>query len=473
MKNFGRIIKCGAAAVICTFALSGCKNYNKMMDETPQEYINLAADNTATAMLNASFKEEAAIIEKALEECTMGFSFDYEDIKFSSDIYVNEADKKTSGTYNIDADGEKIELYYAVDEDTIKFGEAGASGKNTVEVDIKTLAKDFKNSIFAPGSGSYMELSQEEFDMIVEILDEVSEAMSGDGKDLPENYAEIEKLITEMLSDASVEKNTKVEIDGTEVKANVLTYNFDKKDIKKIVDACVDIVKDEMAAQGEVVSQEDIDEAINEVMDPIDKFDVEMVYYVNSKTHCLMQMELTADMTLTIGGEAGDIKAEAVITYGADPEKSEETTIEIEAEAKGEKVSASIVSERKSKNETEVTIKAGAMGVSMEIATLNFERDGEDYTISAEVPLAEAKATIEGTIKTDKKSVEATVEKISCSIPSEYIDVNLKDFDLKFYIKQGGKFDDRDAKNLFKLSEEEIMTFVENVGSDLEFIGIY
>ena len=46
MKNFGRILKCTAAAAVCMLAFSGCNKYDKMMDETPVEYVRLAAENT-------------------------------------------------------------------------------------------------------------------------------------------------------------------------------------------------------------------------------------------------------------------------------------------------------------------------------------------------------------------------------------------------------------------------------------------
>lgn len=466
MRNFSRIIKCTAAAAVCALTFSGCENYNKMMDETPQEYVNLAAENTSTAMVKSAFAEEAAVIEKAVKDGTMGFSFEYNDIKMNSDNYVNEADKKASGTYTIEIGGEKVEVYYAVDGDTLKIGENGKSGENVVQVNAKTLAEDLAGSIFAPGSGSSMEIPQEDYDMIVEYLGQIAEAVEGNGEEVSEEYAELQNLVNEMMSEATVEKKADLTVDETEVKANILTFNFDKADIEKLLDAYVDIAMEEMAAQGEEVNKEELTAEFDEVMNSISKMDIELVYYVNSKSHCLMQMDCTMDMTLTVDEETQDIKLDAVTTYGADPATSNEVTVEVEVEAAGEKVIAEIISERKSENETEVKINASMKGMSMEVVVLNFKRDGENYTISATVPVVEATATVEGTFKSDSKSVEATVDKVAYAMATEEIEGNVEGLNIKGYIKQGGTFDDREAKDFFKLTEDELMAIVEAVGND-------
>lgn len=465
MKNFGRIIKCTAAAAVCVLALSGCNKYDKMMDETPQEYVNLAAENTSSAMVKSAFAEEAAVIEKAVKDGTMGFSFNYNDIKMSSDNYVNEAGKKASGTYNVEMGGEKAEIYYAVDGDVIKLGETGKSGSQVFEVNAKTLAEDLAGSIFAPGSGSSMEIPQEDYDMIVEYLGEISAAVEG-GEELPEEYAEIEAIVNEIMSEAVVEKKVDVTVDETEVQANIFTFNFDKADMQKLFDAYVKIAMDEMAKQGEEVDEAEIKAELDEAMNAIGKMDVELVYYVNSKTHCLMQMNCKADMSVTADEETQDIKLDAVTTYGADPAASGKVKVEATVEADGEKIVVEILSERKSENETEIKISFNMQGMSMELVNLNFKRDGENYTIAATVPVIEATATVEGTFKSDSKSVEATVDKVAYAVKSEEIEGNVEGLNIKGYIKQGGDFDNREAKNFFKLTEEELMAAAEAIEND-------
>ncbi len=465
MKNIGRIIKCTAAAAVCALTFSGCENYNKMMDETPYEYVNLAAENTSEAMVKSAFAQEAAIIEKAAKDGTAGFSFSYDDISVSSDNYANEADKKASGTMNIGMGGENVEVYYAVDGDVFKLGEKGKSGENIVEINTKTLKEDFAASIFAPGSGSAVEISQEDYDSVIKALDEIVVAVEG-GEETPEEYAEIEKLVKEMMNEAAVEKKADVTIDETEVKANILTYNFDKADVEKIVDAYTKAMAKEMAELGEEADTAELEAEMNEAMNAISKLDITLVYYVNSKTHSLMQTHFTVDTAITEDEETQNIKADVVTSYGVDPAESNEVTVDIEMEANGEKISADIVSERKSENETEVKISASMQGMSMDIAVLNFKRDGESYTISAEIPVAQAKATIAGTLKTDSKSVEATVDTVAYEMATEEIEGNVEGLNIKGYIKQGGTFDSREAKNLFKLTEDELKALVEAVGND-------
>ncbi len=467
MKNFGRILKCTAAAAVCALTLSGCNKYDKMMDETPLEYVNLAAENTTTAMVKSAFAEEGAIIEKAMKEGTMGFSFSYDDIKMNSDSYVNEADKKASGTYTIDIGGEKVELYYAVNNDTVKIGEHGKTiGETVVEFNAKTLVDDLAGSIFAPGSGSAMEMSQEDYDMIVEALGEVVAAVNGETSETPEEYAEIEAMVEEMMNEATVEKKVDITVDETEVQANIITFNFDKADIEKLLDAYVEIAAKEMAEQGEEVNMEELTAEMDEAMNAIGKMDIKLVYYVNSKTHCLMQMDCEMDMSVTADEETEEIGIDCITSYGVDPAASNEVKMDMTIEAGGEKFEFGILSERKSENETDVKIDMSMQGMSMEVVNLNFKKDGENYTISANIPVVEATATIGGTLKTTSDSVEATIDTVSYAMASEGIDGNVENFNIKGYIKQGGTFDDRDAKNFFKLTEDELMTIAGAIGTD-------
>lgn len=472
MKNIGRILKCTAAVAVCALTFSGCNKYDKMMEETPLEYVNLAAENTTSAMVKSAFAEEAKIIEQAVMDGTMGLSFKYDTINVDTETYVNEKDKKASGTYIIEANGEEVEIYYAIDDTTVKFGEKGkTAGENVVEINAKTLVEDLAGSIFAPGSGSSMELPQEDYDMIVEYLGEVVAAVENNGEDLPEEYEELEELINEMMNDATVEKKVDTEVDGTEVKANIITFNFNKDDIKTILDAYVDVAVEEMIAQGEDVSREEITAELDEAMNAIEKIDIELVYYVNSKTHSLMQMDCKVDMSVSDDNESQAIGIECITSYGADPAESDEVTMDMTIEADDEKLKLGMVSERKSEDETEVTVDMSMQGVSMEVVVLNFKREDNEYTISAEIPVVEATATISGNFETTSDSVEVTVDKVSYAMASEGIDGNLEDFEIKGYIKQGGKFDDRDAKNLFKLSEDELMGIVEAIGTDFSALA--
>lgn len=466
MNKFSRFLKCTAAAALCALSLSGCDKYNKMMDEDPQGYINLAAENTTEAMVKSSFAEEAAVIEKAAKDGTAGFSFDIEGVKFNADAYVNEADKKTSQLYTVEIGGEKVDIYAATNDTSVKFGTIGKSGEHIYEINAKTIAEDLKTSIFAPGSGSSLEIPQEDFDMIIETLSEAVATIEGGEEKLPESYAEIEKIIDEMMSEVVVEKKVDVKVAETDVKANILTFNFDKEDVKKLFDAYIDIAMEEMIAKGEEVSREEIAAEFNTVFESISKLDMTLVYYVNSKTHCLMQMDCKVDMAVTAEGESQNVKADIVVSYGADPAASNKVTTEMTIEANGETIVVDIISERKSENETEVKINAAMQGMTMEVVTLNFKKDGENYTISVKAPVLEAEATIEGTFKTTASSVEATVDKVSYAMPSQAIEGNIESLNIKCYIKQGGEYVDKAAKGFFTLTEEDLMTEVEAIGND-------
>jgi len=466
MKKFSRFLKCTAAAALCALTFSGCDKYGKMMDEDPQGYINLATENTTEAMVKSAFAEEAAVIEKALKDGTAGFSFDIEGVKFNADAYVNEADKKTSQLYTVAIGEEKVDIYAAANDTSVKFGTIGKSGEHIYEINAKTIAEDLKASIFAPGSGSSLEIPQEDFDMIIETISEAVATIEGGEEKLPESYAEIEKIIDEMMSEVVVEKKVDVKVAETDVKANILTFNFNKEDMKKLFDAYIDIAMEEMIAQGEEVSKEEMTAEFNAVFDSIGKFDMTLVYYVNSKTHCLMQMDCKLDMAVTVEEESQNVKADIVVSYGADPAASDKMTVEMTIEAGGETIVVDIISERKSENETEVKINAAMQGMTMEVVVLNFKKDGENYTISADVPVIEAKATANGTFKTTGSSVEATVDKVSYAMASEGVEGNIESLNIKCYIKQGGEYVDKTAKGFFTLTEEDLMADIEAIGND-------
>ncbi len=466
MKKFSRFLKCTAAAALCALTFSGCDKYSKMMDEDPQGYINLATENTTEAMVKSAFAEEAAVIEKALKDGTAGFSFDIEGVKFNADAYVNEADKKTSQLYTVAIGEEKVDIYAAANDTSVKFGTIGKSGEHIYEINAKTIAEDLKASIFAPGSGSSLEIPQEDFDMIIETISEAVATIEGGEEKLPESYAEIEKIIDEMMSEVVVEKKVDVKVAETDVKANILTFNFNKEDMKKLFDAYIDIAMEEMIAQGEEVSKEEMTAEFNAVFDSISKFDMTLVYYVNSKTHCLMQMDCKLDMAVTAEEESQNVKADIVVSYGADPAASDKMTVEMTIEAGGETIVVDIISERKSENETEVKINAAMQGMTMEVVVLNFKKDGENYTISANVPVIEAKATANGTFKTTGSSIEATVDKITYAMATEEIEGNVENLNIKCYIKQGGEYVDKTAKGFFTLTEEDLMADIEAIGND-------
>lgn len=466
MKKFSRFLKCTAAAALCALTLSGCDKYGKMMDENPQEYINIATENTTEAMVKSAFAEEAAVIEKAIKDGTAGFSFDIEGVKFNADAYVNEADKKTSQLYSVAIGEEKFDIYAAANDTAVKFGTIGKSGEHIYEINAKTIAEDLKGSIFAPGSGSSLEIPQEDFDMIIEAIGEAVAAIESGEEELPESYAEIEKIVDEMMSEVVVEKKVDVKVAETDVQANILTFNFDKEDLKKLFDAYIDIAMEEMAAQGEEINKEEMTAEFNTVFESISKFDMTIVYYVNSKTHCLMQVDCKMDMTVTEGEESQNVKADIVASYGADPAASNKMTVEMTIEAGGETAVVEIISERKSENETEVKINMAMQGMTMEIVALNFKKDGENYTITANVPVLEAEAAVNGTFKTTGSSIEATVDKITYAMATEEIEGNVENLNIKCYIKQGGEYVDKTAKNFFKLTEEELMTEVEAIGND-------
>ncbi len=462
MKNFGRFIKGTAAAAICALSLTGCDKYSKMLNEDTLGYIEMAAENTVEATAGQTFANEIKVAEKALEDGTFGLSFEIDDVSFTGDCYVNGKDSKTSQSYKFGVDGKSVEAYLAAAEDVIKMGATGASGSYVYELNAKTLADDFRNSVFAPGSGSDLEMSQEDFDMIVEAFTEVAAAANGNAEEDASAKA-LEEAFNNIIAENPpvIEEKAEAQIDGTAVTANIITYNFDKDDVKKLVDVCFETMSDEISENlEEGQSIEDVKAEMDTAFAEMDTLSFGLVYYVNSDSHCLMQ----AEFKLACQAEEETVNAAAKAVYGADPASAVNRTFELSAEMEGKEYIVTFITTKTDENTTDVAVSVKADSMTMELAVLTFARNDETYRIDAKIPLISATASLEGTVKTTDTTVDLTADKVTYGAEGISGEIELG---VKAYVKQGGTYDDRASQgNLLKLSEEELKAAVTNIAND-------
>lgn len=459
LKNIG----CAFISAVSILAFSGCSNYSEMMEEQPQEYISLASENTAKSMMKNSFKEEYAILEEALKEGTFNVSLDVEGITLGGEFYVNAKDYLCSQLYSIGAGNKEIELYVASDKDGIKLGTLSESGNHIYEINFNAFAEDFAESVFAPDSGSEFALAQSDYDILVEAYSMIAD-MFNSADNSSESFAEFEAVINKFMEDnePEVEEKVNVEIGDDEVKANIITYKFDKDDVCSLLNNYMDVVIDTFASimnDGDYSSADLKDESmaeINQVLESVEKMDMELVYYVNGKTNSLMQVDINVDAS--VEGEAAEIELVAIL--GAEPEKAEEQSLDVNIKAGGQTVGLTFAAES-SENSTKITVDFSSDAVKMELITITCERNNEDYTIEFDIPMANASGKVEGTIKTENDACEFTVDEFYFTDGSEEYSYS-PNFKIRF--AKGGEYNDLDAeKNLLKLTEED----VEQLASDL------
>ena len=126
MKKFIRAAKTAAIAALCTvgiMSLSGCENYQKMLRDSPDEYIDMAMENTMESIGGNTFAEEKKLLEQALEDGSFSLGFDVEGLTFNGVCEVSEKSNAVSQMYTLsNAEGNSAQVYVYADEGGFKFG---------------------------------------------------------------------------------------------------------------------------------------------------------------------------------------------------------------------------------------------------------------------------------------------------------------------------------------------------------------
>ena len=464
MKNFLGGLKaaaCGAAAAAVMMTASGCTNYSKMLSEQPGEYISMAQENTMKAVVGGGFGAEHKLLQEACEDGVFKLDFEVEGVQFSGELYVNEKDEKAAQIYKLTGtEGTSAEVYIYAGKDGLKFGTNGNSGRHVYDVTFEGFAEKLAASIFAPDSGSEYAMEQSDYDMFIQYIEEMSAAAAGEDTESADKFSAIaEDFIA--AHPPVTEENVESDIGGETVNANIVTYSFAKEDIVSVAEQLIDLYLDEYADEQdfEYYTKDEQKEQVMSVFDEIDDCSIKVVYYVNSKSHMLMMSDI--DMLASADGET--ISFYADVLYGADPENSGKQSFKAGISADDEEyaVAADITM---NDNGSETVFSLIDNGETSELATLASNREGENYTITLDIPDAEISCKAEGTVKTDKKSFEITLDRISAVSGSTEVSYLPKGV---VTVEKGGAIPALDAeKEFLDITEEELDTLLENVESD-------
>ncbi|MDE5991421.1 MAG: hypothetical protein K2G87_00070, partial [Oscillospiraceae bacterium] len=412
MKRFLGGLKaavCGVSAAAVMLAMSGCTNYSKMLSEQPAEYISMAQENTMKAAVGSGFGAEHKLLQEACEEGSFKLGFEVEGLQFNGEMYVNEKDGKTAQLYRLTGtEGTSAEVYLYTGKDGLKFGTDGNSGRHVYDVTFEGFAEKLAASIFAPDSGSEYAMEQSDYDMFVQYIEEISAAAGKDTESADKLSAIAEDFMA--AHPPVTEEKVDTDIGGETVSANIVTYSFAKADIVSLAEQLTDLYLNEYADEQdfEYLTKDEMKEQIMSVFDEIDDCTIKVVHYVNSKSHMLMMSDI--DLLASSGGETMHFYAD--VLYGADPENSNKQSFKAGVSADGEEyaVAADITM---NDNGSETVFSLTDNGETKELAKLSSNRDGENYTITLDIPEAEISCKAEGTVKTAKNSFEITLDRIS------------------------------------------------------------
>lgn len=451
---------CGTLAAASALAMSGCTNYTKMLNEQPAEYISMAQENTVNAIAGNSFGAERKLLGEACKDGSLKLDFEVEGVGFSGELYVSEKDEKTAQLYKLTGtEGTSAEVYLYTGKDGFKIGTNGNSGRHVYDITFEGFAEKLAASIFAPDSGSEYAMDQESYDALLEYIDGISAAIEGNTEPadnmtaLFENFAENHSPVTE--------EKVEADIGGETVSANTVTYSYSKDDIvymwEEFVDVYIDDYMDETAF--EYYTKDEMKEQMMSVFDGIDGCDLKIVHYVNSKSHALMMSDV--DLLVTVDDETACFFMDAL--YGADPENSDKQSFRAGISGDGEEyfIAADLTQEE---NGSSVVISLSEDGEASEVAVLASYRDGEDYKLTLDIPDEEISCSAEGTIKTDKKSFEITLDKVSATTGSAEVSYMPNGV---VTVEKGTPMPELDADGeILDITEEELDTLLENIESD-------
>lgn len=451
---------CGTLAAASALIMSGCTNYTKMLNEQPADYISMAQENTVNAIAGNSFGEESKLLGEACKDGSLKLDFEIEGAAFSGELYVSEKEEKAAQLYKLTGTGgTSAEVYLYTGKDGLKIGTNGNSGRHVYDVTFEGFADKLAASIFAPGSGTEYAMEQEDYDALLQYIESISSAVSGESEPADKLTAFYEEFTA--AHPPVTEEKTEADIGGETVTANTVTYSYAKEDIVSLTEQFVDLYLDEYMDETyfEYYSKEEQKEQIMSVFDEIDGCELSIVHYVNSKSHMLMMTDI--DLLVTVGDETMCFFMDAL--YGADPENSVKQSFK--AGISGDEEEYSVTADlTREENGSSVAVALSENGEVTELASFASHRDGESYKLTLDIPDSEISCSAEGTVKTDKKSFEITLDKVSATTGSTEVSYMPKGV---LTVEKGAPMPELDADGeLLDITEEDFGALLENIESD-------
>lgn len=467
MKNIGKILKRAAVAALCAvglLSLTGCdKDYGKMMNEAPAEYIAMAAGNAFRAM--SPVGDSSELLKKAAENGSLIAEFEADGIAFRSETAVSSKDNAASTLFTMTgSSGASAQLYAYAGKNGAKIGTMGQSGSHIYDITYEGMAEKLAASIFAPQSGSMYAMSQSDYDEIMAYIDQMAKAVSGGTAD--DEYSKIFTDYFDTHKPQIVEK-AEADIDGETVSSNVITYNIPTADVKALANSVFELIMADGALKEqlpEYYDEETMRSDFDEFMDMLEECSITAEYCINAKTNVLMKSDLSVN--IKVYGQTVKVYVKSLL--GADPANTSCQTFDAGADIGGETVSFNMVKQRDDNGWT-LYAYTDFMGEKTNLFAMTFKQEDKNYTLDfkshGDVVVGDSLVfRIEGTVDTGKTSIDMTVDKVTFAGNGETVTIEPK---ASVTVKTGGEIYVPDAeKELFDLTEEELDALSESIDSD-------
>ena len=473
-----RLLALFLVLVLCmTMVLAGCKGNENPDDSTTPNGAEVtlegSLDKTFAAMFGAeSENDSVALLDRVLNKGKITIALADQ---LENTLYLDTPNKAFANTFSMSADGQSLNLGIYGKGQEIAIAAPELLGDTVYGINLSTLATDLKDSAIWSLMGTDYDTFMSEYGEQIEQILDMTKGM--DENAINEMAEDLAADISKVLKDVeTTTKEEEVEVYGKKVKAVVITYHMEKKDIEKLMDVMIDwmeefmtgmmdslegIVDDSVDLEGAGSVDEMISQMRTEMETALEGIEIEGDFYayINAKTQYVMQMGV--EMTATIEDVTGVVDMAFIL--GEDPTNSDKYALVMEADANDEK----------HKMEISISVNEKADGdVKTTTYTLGMDVDGEKQEFTLSIAYNEKNSEYELTIDVEDAQLtaygklEITDNKMYFTIDEIAADGDIMPLGLSITIETGidGMPEMPAYANILKMSEDELMALLGTLG---------
>jgi len=445
----------GTAAALAV-SLSSCNNYSKLIKDSPDEYIKLAAENTVKSIAASRSTGVYDAFSNAVKAGTVKADVNYQNVNASLAV-MNDENKSVGMDAAVKVEDSDLKIKIYSDKDNAEFLISGYDEDHLYKLDLANFENDLKNSVFGTDSDSSYSLDE---DTVKELTDAVTEFRDAFADADGEN--EFQKAWTDFVKGLEYTSSSeKVTLsDGTEFKANIIKCSVSGDKMKDYIDKMSGI-----AGEDSYLSY--YFDSMNETLDSISNID--FTFTVNSKSHELVSVDSAFPMTLEDEKYNMDIN----LDLGSDPAKSAKYSLNVTASPESDPADTATADVILEMNGTDgnisdkLTFSAKDADID-ESGEITFDYNKADGAYTLEYSASNDSAVkLGGVITVNGKNAEITVD--SASLKSQYDDEaqDAGDISVKIAFTEDKPQSLGADKNFLSVTEDELDAFVNDVVSGL------
>lgn len=462
-KNKIAAVVLAAAMSAATFA--GCAVPEASMKASPYDYVKYSAAKT---VMEISKQEPTGILAQAAASLKNGTTA-VESGNFSAELYSNTAKNQYALDCKLEGGGNNVSGGATVDKNKIVLFANSQNCDAAYAIVYKDFAAKLKKSIFSPTSKSSYSLPQDEFDSLISAVENIEKLTNGkptDGKLIAEIVENEIRMLEPKTSSGTYETN------GVKINANIVSYKLTSKELATfITNCCSDIQKDKNISYStrEAINDYELDSLCSELYK--ENFDIDLSFYINSKTNTLTEACLklnyyekgknAANLTasLFLGADASDYNGfNAYVKLVENDDEAVKITVK------------DVVTDAKASYTEKLTAKITEDSESISIPmSFNFDKSNGDYsakiTIPEEFTGKKSTAAIYGKVTKGDSSASISFDKI-------IVDKETQKLGVVVTFGQGGKFKTMKSVSLTSVSEKPLKTKLDALSDDISAVTL-